>query len=78
MAIKIKPDDNPKPKMTVAEFMDELSTRKSRNAPKKPGRPPSGKIRVTMLLKPGTIAKFKATGKGWQSRMSDILDKAEV
>jgi uncharacterized protein (DUF4415 family) len=27
-------------------------------------------------LKPETIAKYKATGKGWQARMSDALDKA--
>lgn len=39
------------------------------------GRPPSGKVRVTMLLKPETVEKFKATGKGWQARMSDILDR---
>ncbi|MGN6768493.1 MAG: BrnA antitoxin family protein [Rhizobiaceae bacterium] len=38
-------------------------------------RPPSGKIRVTMLLKPETVEKFKAAGKGWQARMSDILDR---
>lgn len=43
---------------------------------KRPGRPPSGKVRVTMLLRPETVAKFKATGKGWQARMSDALDKA--
>lgn len=39
------------------------------------GRPSSGKVRVTMLLKPETVEKFKATGKGWQARMSDVLDK---
>lgn len=70
----------PKPKMTVAEFMDELTTRKPRanTAPNKPGRPPSGKVRVTILLKPETIAKFKATGSGWQARMSDALDAAAL
>lgn len=31
---------------------------------------------VTVRLNPETIEKFKATGKGWQSRISDILDKA--
>lgn len=40
----------------------------------RPGRPASGKVRVTMLLRPETIARFKATGKGWQARMSDALD----
>lgn len=33
---------------------------------------------ITMLLKPGTIAKFKAIGKSRQSRISDILDAAKV
>lgn len=44
----------------------------------RPGRPPSGKVRVTMLLKPETIERFKATGKGWQARMSDALDVASL
>lgn len=33
---------------------------------------------LTLRLKPETIAKFKATGKGWQTRMSDTLDRSEV
>ena len=45
---------------------------------RRPGRPPSGKVRVTMLLKPETIERFKATGKGWQARMSDALDAAAL
>jgi uncharacterized protein (DUF4415 family) len=78
MAIKITKKTKPKPRMTVAEFMDELTTRKPKGqtATKKPGRPPSGKVRVTMLLKPETIARFKETGPGWQARMSDALDAA--
>lgn len=36
------------------------------SAPKKP---------ITIRLRPETIAKFKATGKGWQSRISAILDE---
>jgi len=44
------------------------------------GRPKldSPKQPVTIRLNPETIAKFKATGKGWQSRMSEVLDKASV
>lgn len=44
------------------------------------GRPPkeTTKKPVTIRLNPETIEKFKATGKGWQSRMSDILDAAKV
>ncbi len=36
------------------------------------------KAPITIRLKPETIAKFKATGKGWQSRISDILDRASA
>lgn len=73
------PKPDPERKMTVAEFMDELSTRKPRaKSQNKPGRPRSGKVRVTLLLKPETIAKFKATGPGWQARISDILDAATL
>lgn len=42
------------------------------------GRPPSGKVRVTMLIDPTVIAKFKATGKGWQAKMNDALAAAKV
>lgn len=54
-------------------FFDELAkARKAR------GRPPidKPKLPVTIRLNSETINRFKATGKGWQSRMSDILDKA--
>ena len=32
---------------------------------------------VTIRLNPETIDRFKATGPGWQSRISDILDAAK-
>jgi len=40
------------------------------------GRPASGKIVVTIRLSPEVVAKFKATGKGWQSRIDEVLKKA--
>lgn len=55
-------------------FFDELEkTRKAR------GRPPLDKTKkpVTIRLNPETIEKFKATGPGWQSRISDLLDAAK-
>lgn len=45
---------------------------------KRPGRPPSGKARVTLLIDPAVVAKFKATGPGWQARMNDVLAAAKV
>lgn len=43
--------------------------------PKSVGRPPSGKMRVTLLLDPEVIAKFKADGPGWQARMNEALKR---
>lgn len=43
-----------------------------------PGRPPSPnpKKQVTLRLDPDVIEKFRATGKGWQSRINAELRKA--
>jgi len=46
----------------------------ARRGPKATGK---AKVLLTLRLHPETVAKFKAAGKGWQSRMSDILDRAE-
>lgn len=44
------------------------------------GRPPvvQPKQVVSIRLDPDVIAKFKATGKGWQSRINEVLKKAKV
>lgn len=44
----------------------------------KRGRPPVEKPRrhVSLRLDPDVIDHYKATGKGWQSRMNDDLRKA--
>lgn len=33
---------------------------------------------VSIRLDPDVIAKFKATGKGWQSRINEVLRKAKL
>jgi uncharacterized protein (DUF4415 family) len=60
------------------EVFPELAASIDRELRKR-GRPiaDNPKQPVTIRLNPETIAKFKATGKGWQSRMSDILDSAK-
>jgi uncharacterized protein (DUF4415 family) len=42
------------------------------------GRPKSGTARtsISIRLPPVTLAKWKATGPGWQTRMAEALDKA--
>lgn len=71
-----QPKLSPEAANKIAEFLSELDERRS-SKPRKPGRPSSGKTRVTLMLKPATIAKFRATGPGWQARVSDILDRAK-
>lgn len=43
----------------------------------RPGRPPSAnpKKQVTLRLDPDVLEKFRATGKGWQSRINAELRK---
>jgi uncharacterized protein (DUF4415 family) len=57
----------------VAALSDLIPAKQVTN---RPGRPASGKVRVTMLLDPEIVAKFKATGKGWQARMNEALKAA--
>lgn len=42
------------------------------------GRPKSGKARtsISLRLPPETLARWKATGPGWQTRMAEALTKA--
>ena len=59
-----------------AEVFPDLmaSIRRSR------GRPPVEKPlqQISIRLDPDVIAKFKATGKGWQGRMNEVLKRAKV
>lgn len=42
------------------------------------GRPKTGKARIAISLRlpPETLARWKATGPGWQTRMAETLKKA--
>lgn len=44
------------------------------------GRPPVAKPlqQISVRLDPDVVAKFKATGKGWQTRINEVLKKAKV
>lgn len=44
------------------------------------GRPRSAspKTQISIRLDAAVVEKFKATGKGWQARMNDVLKKARV
>ena len=59
-----------------AEVFPELAEKMR----KKLGRPPleEPKKPVSIRLDADVVAKFKATGPGWQSRINDVLKKAKV
>ena len=44
------------------------------------GRPPAENKRqqISLRLDPDVIAKFKATGKGWQSQINEVLKSAKL
>ena len=60
----------------LAEVFPDLaeSIRKARGRPKLE----TPKQQVSLRLDPEVIEKFKATGKGWQSRINDVLKAATV
>ena len=59
-----------------AEVFPDLaeSIRKARGRPKVE----TPKQQASLRLDPEVIEKFKATGKGWQSRINDVLKAAKV
>jgi uncharacterized protein (DUF4415 family) len=61
---------------TLAEAHPELAESIKRSR----GRPPveNRKEHISLRLDPDVIAKFKATGPGWQSRINEVLKKADV
>lgn len=73
----IEPAPKPKPAerlMKAAKEMRQIAQGKKR------GPKPSGNAKqlLTLRLDPDVIEKFRATGKGWQSRMNDVLKAAKV
>jgi uncharacterized protein (DUF4415 family) len=59
-----------------AEVFPDLaeSIRRSRGRPKVE----NPRQQISLRLDPDVIEKFKATGKGWQSRINDVLKAAKL
>lgn len=58
------------------EVLPEIFGARTAAAMLKPrGRPKSSdsKIAISLRLPPDTLARWKATGPGWQTRMADVL-----
>jgi len=63
----------------ASEVLPELfGAAAARRLLKPRGRPKSGTARtsISIRLPPETLARWKATGPGWQTRMAEALDKA--
>jgi uncharacterized protein (DUF4415 family) len=54
-----------------AEVFPELAARMRRRGPQKAVK----KVSTTIRLSPEVVAHFRATGKGWQSRIDEALRK---
>ena len=76
-------DDDDLPEWTDDQFdraqfsVGGVVIRPARGTLTKPGRPASAnpKHQVTLRLDPDVLEKFRATGKGWQSRINAELRK---
>lgn len=63
----------------ASEVLPELFGKRTADAMLKPrGRPKSAQTRasISLRLPPETLARWKATGPGWQTRMAQVLSKA--
>jgi uncharacterized protein (DUF4415 family) len=77
-------DDDDLPEWTDDQFdsaqfaIGEKVIRPATGTLTRPGRPASAnpKKQVTLRLDPDVVEKFRATGKGWQSRINAELRKA--
>ncbi len=65
-----------RPAAEVLPEIFEASTARKMLKPR--GRPKTGKARtaISLRLPPETLARWKATGAGWQTRMAEVLAKA--
>lgn len=73
-------DDNPE--WTAADFArakrgDDIPEAIRKAFPKKPGRPAGEtKEQVTLRIDKDVLEKLRASGRGWQSRVNEVLRKA--
>lgn len=58
-----------------AQAFPELAARINKGGRPRAERP---RERVTLRLEPDVVAKFRATGRGWQTRINEVLKRAKV
>jgi len=65
-----------KPAQEVLPEIFGSATAKKMLKPRGRARSGNARIPISIRLPPETLARWKATGPGWQSRMAEALDKA--
>jgi uncharacterized protein (DUF4415 family) len=67
-----------KPDKDLPELTDEMLARAVLKRAGKPvGRPPleNPKVAISLRLPPEVVARWRASGAGWQTRMAKVLEK---
>ncbi|MCG3170779.1 MAG: hypothetical protein CALGDGBN_02347 [Pseudomonadales bacterium] len=67
-----------RPDEDLPELTDEMLARAVLKRGGKPvGRPPieSPKVAISLRLPPEVVARWRASGAGWQTRMAKVLEK---
>jgi uncharacterized protein (DUF4415 family) len=67
-----------KPDNDLPELTDEMLARAILKRGGKPvGRPPieNPKVAISLRLPPEVVARWRASGAGWQTRMAKVLEK---
>jgi uncharacterized protein (DUF4415 family) len=63
----------PKDHAAFVEWSEEV--KRSRGRPLQGEHP---KVRTSIYLSRSVLEKFKATGPGWQTRINEVLERAEL
>lgn len=66
---RVTDDCPPSPTLETLRYVESVVAKR--------GRPPSGKVVVSLRLDPDIISAFRATGPGWQARINEALRKAK-
>ncbi|MCP5184064.1 MAG: BrnA antitoxin family protein [Pseudomonadales bacterium] len=67
-----------KPNKDLPELSDEMLSRAVlKKGGKRVGRPPieNPKVAISIRLPPDVVARWRASGAGWQTRMAQVLEK---
>jgi uncharacterized protein (DUF4415 family) len=73
IALAADPNDSEDFDVTEAELEAALTARRARG---RPALGEAGKQKVNIRISPDVLATLRASGRGWQTRVDDILRRA--